>query len=353
MFYTSLSELKKLERQNLAHRRAAFNSLLSFFRGKSAKKRAEQQRHGARSQCAGAVDDGLESLFCGSLESQVSSETPISRSGVREMLLLDQSFAFHGEHVAWGRIGEGPPIILIHGFPWSAQAWRRIAPWIADQYTVYYYDMIGCGQSSKSETQSVHPEVQNKLLAALIDHWSIDRPHVVGHDFGGLAALRGHLIEGLEYESLTLIDSVALLPSGSPFFAHAQAHNESMSLLPDFVHEAVFHAFINFGSFDELPKNVRDMYFEPWSGRDGQAAFYRQIAQSTNEPLEEIQSRLAPLPFPVDVIWGKHDRNIPAELGRQLADKLAARSFTAVPGAAHIVQEDAPEAIIGLLRSRL
>ena len=38
------------------------------------------------------------------------------------MLPLDQTFTFRDQAVAWGTIGEGEPIILIHGFPWSAQA---------------------------------------------------------------------------------------------------------------------------------------------------------------------------------------------------------------------------------------
>lgn len=271
------------------------------------------------------------------------------------MLPLRRTFDFNGQAAAWDVVGEGEatPVVLIHGFPWSAQAWRRIAPWLAGDRKVYYVDMLGCGRSAKAEGQDVHPDVQNKLLAALLDHWSLVRPHVVGHDFGGLAALRGHLIEGRDYASLTLIDSVALLPSGSPFFAHAQAHNEAMAALPGFVHEAVFRAFVDYGARDGLSDAVARMYFEPWSGADGQAAFYRQIAQSTAAPLEEIQARLAPLPFPVHVVWGADDRNIPVDHGTRLAERLGADSFTVVPDAAHIVQEDAPEAIVGLLRAQL
>jgi pimeloyl-ACP methyl ester carboxylesterase len=54
----------------------------------------------------------------------------------------------------------------------------------------------------------------------LVEHWQLDKPQVVGHDFGGLAALRGHFINGITYSALHLIDAVAVLPSGSPFYAH-------------------------------------------------------------------------------------------------------------------------------------
>ncbi len=41
------------------------------------------------------------------------------------MLSLDQTFTFRDQAVAWGTIGEGEPIILIHGFPWSAHRLAR------------------------------------------------------------------------------------------------------------------------------------------------------------------------------------------------------------------------------------
>ena len=46
------------------------------------------------------------------------------------------------------------------------------------------------------------------------------------------------------------------------------------------------------------------------------------------------------------ILWGKDDAWIPLAQGRQLADKLTAGELMLVPGAGHLVQEDAPEAII-------
>ncbi|MDN3721992.1 alpha/beta hydrolase [Roseibium salinum] len=76
--------------------------------------------------------------------------------------------------------------------------------------------MIGCGLSEKNEGQNVTESVQSDLLEALVGHWGLERPQVVGHDFGGLAALRGHFVNGIDYGKLHLIDPVAVLPSGSP-----------------------------------------------------------------------------------------------------------------------------------------
>ncbi len=45
--------------------------------------------------------------------------------------------------------------------------------------------------------------VQNQLLAQLLEHWRLDCPDVVAHDFGGATALRAHLLNGKDYRSLT------------------------------------------------------------------------------------------------------------------------------------------------------
>ena len=133
------------------------------------------------------------------------------------MLMLDQRYGFEGQEVAWGRIGSGPALVLVHGTPFSSQVWRRIAPLLARHWTVYYFDLLGYGLSEKREGQDVSLAVQNRLLSALFNVWDLERPDVLCHDFGGATALRGYFLNELRYGSLTIFDAVALAPWGSPF----------------------------------------------------------------------------------------------------------------------------------------
>lgn len=269
------------------------------------------------------------------------------------MLTLDQTFSFRGQSVAWGKIGDGNPVVLIHGFPWSAQAWRNIAPWLAKTHSVYYFDMLGCGRSEKAEGQNVSEAVQSDLLDALVGHWQLERPQIVGHDFGGLAALRGHFVNGLAYGKLHLINSVAVLPSGSPFFAHVGRHEEAFAALPDYAHEALFRAYIQNAAHFPLREEAIETYAEPWRGAAGKAAFYRQIAQADTDNIAEAQELYRKPDFDVHLIWGERDTFIPLRQGEELRDRLSATSFTPVPNAAHLVQEDTPEAIIACLVSTM
>jgi len=265
------------------------------------------------------------------------------------MLPLAHRFTFRDQTVAWGRIGTGPPLVLIHGFPWSSQAWRRIAPCLADRRTVFYFDMLGCGASAKFAGQDVAPAVQNDLLAALLAHWELDRPDVVAHDFGGLAALRGLFVNGLAYASLTLFDAVAVLPSGSPFFAHVRRHEAAFADLSAPMHEALFRTYAQSAAVTPLPAATMRLYLEPWQGPVGQAAFYRWIAQSDLAAIDALQPLYRPLGCPVTLAWGEEDGFIPPHQGDELAAKLGALAPARLPEAGHLVQEDAPERVVATL----
>lgn len=265
------------------------------------------------------------------------------------MLQLNERFIHDGQFVAWGTLGQGSPLVLIHGFPWSAQSWRGIAPWLTQTHKVYFFDMIGCGQSEKNTDQNVTESAQSDLLAALIDHWDIERPQVIGHDFGGLCALRGHFINGVEYSKLHLINPVAVLPSGSPFYAHVADHEAAFAGLPDYAHEALFRAYIQNAAHYPLREEAIQIYFEPWSTEDGKAAFYRQITHASTDNIKEAQARYAPTDFDIHLIWGEEDTFIPISRGRELQQLVDVKSFTPIPNASHLGQEDAPEALLGVL----
>lgn len=126
------------------------------------------------------------------------------------MLELQHTTVIDGNAVRWGKIGNGPPLVAIHGTPFSSQVWRRIAPLLADRRTVYYFDLVGYGLSEMREGQDVSLGVQNKTLTALFVEWGLDRPDVLAHDFGGATALRAYYLNGLRYRSLTIFDAVAL-----------------------------------------------------------------------------------------------------------------------------------------------
>src|SRR5215217_9437836 len=51
--------------------------------------------------------------------------------------VLRERFATDAGEIAWDRLGKGPPVVLVHGTPWSSWTWRRVAPRLAERFTVY------------------------------------------------------------------------------------------------------------------------------------------------------------------------------------------------------------------------
>lgn len=262
---------------------------------------------------------------------------------------LPEVFDYDGQPVRWRAIGTGEPLVLLHGTPFSSVVWRRIAPHLAAHRRVYYYDLLGYGRSHKQDGHDVSLGMQHQLFGRLLDHWGLDRPDVVGHDFGGATALRTHLLNGRDYRTLTLIDPVALSPHGSPFVQTVRRHAAAFTDLPAYIHEAVLGAYIGGAVHRTLSPREMLRYTGPWTGEIGQPAFYRQIAQMDDRYTDEIQDRLDEVRCPVTLLWGEQDAWVPVDRGRDLAQRIPGASLHTVADAGHLVLEDAPEAVLAVV----
>ncbi len=259
---------------------------------------------------------------------------------------LKQRFEYQGQSIAYDVLGEGLPIVLVHGTPFSSYVWRTIARELARYYKVYLYDLLGYGQSEKRKGQDVSLGVQNDVFVALIDHWNLVTPNVIAHDFGGATVLRAHLINGCDYNKLLLFDAVAVRPWGSPFVQHLRQHEEAFAGVPDYLQRAILSAYIRGAISREMTDAELEPYIAPWMGDVGQPAFYRQIAQMDLRYTDEVEGRYGEIRSPVLLLWGTEDEWIPIERGRQLAGMIPGCEFREIAGAGHLMQEDAPEAIV-------
>ncbi|WP_421779994.1 alpha/beta fold hydrolase [Kiloniella litopenaei] len=262
------------------------------------------------------------------------------------MLSLDHRFDFKGQSIAWGVMGDGEALVLVHGTPFSSQVWRRIAPALANKWQVFYFDLLGYGESEKREGQDVSLAVQNEIMYALFRHWGLRKPVVLAHDFGGATALRAYYLNDLAYSQLILVDPVALAPWGSPFVQHVRKFEEAFAKMPDYMHDALLKVYIQGSAFNELTADALDIYMRPWRGELGKSAFYRQIAQMDETYTDEISRYYGTMDCKIKLLWGQEDQWIPASQGKKLADMITGGQITVVPKSGHLMQEDHPEAIL-------
>jgi pimeloyl-ACP methyl ester carboxylesterase len=88
-----------------------------------------------------------------------------------------------GHRIAHERRGNGPPLLLLHGWPSNHGEWRRQIDALSDEYTVVAWDAPGAGRSS-DPPETFRLADWADCPAAVIDALGLGRPHVAGLSFG-------------------------------------------------------------------------------------------------------------------------------------------------------------------------
>ena len=127
--------------------------------------------------------------------------------------------------------GQGPPLLLLHGYPQNLTMWRKIMPRLARHFTVVASDLRGYGDSAKPPGGDDHGGYSKRAMALdqvqLMRHLGFDRFFVAGHDRGGRVAHRMALDHGDAVARLAVLDIVPthkLFATTDQAFATAYYH---------------------------------------------------------------------------------------------------------------------------------
>ena len=258
---------------------------------------------------------------------------------------LNNSVETSAGMVATGSAGDGPDLVLAHGWPWSSYSWHRVIPELAKLFRVHWYDMPGYGQSDKRSEQRTSLDVQGKIFKEMLTHWGISHPLVIAHDFGGATTLRAHLLHDCDFSGYILINVVAMRPWGSDFFAHVGRHIDAFSGLPSHIHKAIVQAYIKGALVNDIDDRDMENLVKPWLSEDGTASFYAQFAQADEKYTAEIESDYGKIRCPVNIIWGEDDPWIPLDRGKALSQLIPQASFETIQGVGHLPQLEVPDQV--------
>ncbi len=247
--------------------------------------------------------------------------------------------------IAWDHLGEGPPVVLVHGTPSRSLVWRKVAPALAEHFAVYVYDLLGYGDSERREDQDVSIAVQARLLAELGDRWSLDRPALVGHDIGGATVLRAHLLEGVAARRLVLVDAVALRPWITPASRHIQAHLEAYRTMPTHLFREVVAAHLRTATHRPMDQEVFRAIFDQWEGERGQARWLAHVAGFDERHTEEFEPLLNSMETPTRIVWGEHDAWLDPEVSERIERQLPRADRVLLSEAGHFSMEDEPDGV--------
>ncbi|HEX3825779.1 MAG TPA: alpha/beta hydrolase [Sporichthyaceae bacterium] len=120
-----------------------------------------------------------------------------------------------GVEIAVWSAGAGPPVLMLHGYPQTHAMWHRVAPVLAERFTVVAPDLRGYGASGKPPGSATHIEYAKRTMAAdqvaVMDALGFDRFALVGHDRGGRVGHRLALDHPDRVERLAVLDIVPTL----------------------------------------------------------------------------------------------------------------------------------------------
>ena len=104
------------------------------------------------------------------------------------LLATDRVLLSNGRHLRIAHLGQGSPIVLLHGYPENLQVWSRMAPLLAHRFEVFAFDWPGMGYSDEWPGGAT-PQLLAKRLLTILDELHLHKPTIVSMDMGGQPAL--------------------------------------------------------------------------------------------------------------------------------------------------------------------
>lgn len=259
-----------------------------------------------------------------------------------------------GGELAYLDLGEGPAVLLLHGFPTSSVLWRREAWLLAQRMRVIAPDLLGYGESDKPDNADLSEPAQAGYVLELLDRLGIRELAVVGHDLGGALAQMLALDGAVEVRALILLDAACFdaWPTEPARRLQAVPPGQESAVLAE---ESVRQTFAKGVAHQErLADDSVHSYLRPWLANP--AALFRAARAVTGKGLAGREADLADLDMPTLVIWGEQDPFLSADLAERLGEAILGSAVALLPGCSHFVTEDAPQTVGPLiyeyLRSR-
>lgn len=269
--------------------------------------------------------------------------------GLRERVQVDAG------RIAYDVVGDGPPVVLTHGTPSWSYLWRELVAPLAQDYTVYLWDLPGYGDSTVADSERPSVALHAETLRDLIGHWGLAeaQPALVGHDIGGGTVLRAHLLHQVPVRQLVLLDAAVLTPWVTPTVAHMQRHLEVYRTMPNTVFRRVIAAHLASATAMPMTGETTRAYLDRYAGDAGQQSWLDQVAGFSDDDTQPVVDRLGDIAVPTQLIWGERDEWLTVEVADRLRAAIPGAELAIVPGAGHFLPEDAPEETLANLRRAL
>jgi pimeloyl-ACP methyl ester carboxylesterase len=276
---------------------------------------------------------------------------------VAQVTLTPSELSLHGNRISYRTGGHGPALLLLHGITNSSETWERVAPRLAERFTVIAPDLLGHGNSATPRgdySLGAHASCARDVLTAL----GIERATVVGHSLGGGIAMQFAYQFPERCERLVLVASgglgrevhVVLRAASLPGADYVLPALTSAGLLG--VGRSVGGLLRRVGVEPSEDLQVLGRGFAALDNAGSRQAFLHTV-RSVIEPSGQrvsAQDRLALAALlPTLIVWGERDSIIPVGHGAAAHEAMPGSRFEVFPGAGHMPHDADPERFAALL----
>jgi len=255
----------------------------------------------------------------------------------------------NGEHVAYLDIGQGQPVILIHGFGGSMWQWEHQQQPLSAEFRLITPDLIGSGLSTKPDIE-YRPEQMLEYFIGFMDALRIRQVALVGNSMGAGLAIGMALTYPDRVSQLVLID-------GLPANVRERLTSPSIKRALDTAAPSWLASFGNwlFGGV-MIESVLQEIVHDPTlltpavierSNRNRQRPGVIPPLMTVRDTLPLWESgfatRIGEIRHPTLILWGEEDRVFPLPTGEDLQRTIKGSALVRIPNAGHIPQWERPD----------
>jgi len=245
-------------------------------------------------------------------------------------------YSYRNNPVFIDRRGEGPAVVLLHGWGCDHTVFGALTDLLSRKYTVYSFDLPGFGRSAEPDAVWGVDEYA-RLVEQFVREQRIESPSLVGHSFGGRVALL--YASRNRVDKLLLVDAAGVKPVRTWRYYYRVYSYKLLRRCAQLL----------------LPRERADRLVERWRRRRGSSDYGNAsprmravLSKTVNEDLCAVMPSIA---APALLFWGENDTATPLRDARRMEALIPDAGLVTVPGAGHFSFLERPALFEAVVRS--
>lgn len=272
-------------------------------------------------------------------------------------------FESRGASLAIRIVGQGPPLILLHGWPLHGYSWKYVLPKLSKHFKCYVVDMPGLGNSKWTQKTDFHWIVQANRIIDLIKHYNLKGFSFLAHNTGAsiarIAALELDADLKKEFKNLIAINTEIPYhrPPYIPFYqmtAKLPLSDYVLGLLMK--NQLYIKSKFGFGGFYQNKKllDSENYFTKPYispllTDRKRLKGVLKYLVGCDLKISDTFATRHKEITANVLLIWGENCPIFPVSLAEKMSEQFTSATFQKISNCCFLPHEENPELVLSII----